>query len=226
IAYLGQTKLLRENKKLRNDDHLNVQRGLANGLLFKVAIIYSYFGQTYHHMESSLAAIESTKGDRTKEPWEVVRAFANLPAPVTFSSEEMGMLLSLREDELFNLLFPLDGQHGALLDILNLLNQERTQLFAQIPYLEFEDGNVRFSLDNQQTLALRPSMTLVNELTMTAYDWSRRDFESSQRALIELQRAFTEKLGMKYELKLVEVAERRIQSGSFEPENHADGASS
>ena len=112
ISYFIQRSALREARDQRREDDLRTQRALAHALLFKVIRIHSDFDAIYSHVEGCIekAANEGFKG----EPWQFVLPPANIPDAVKFSSEEMGMLLSLKNDDVFNKIAAMDVNTIAL----------------------------------------------------------------------------------------------------------------
>jgi hypothetical protein len=114
IAYIVQVKALREGRRLRDEDHKRVQQAQGNALLFKMIRIHSDLHGIHRHIEGCFEQAEQ-KG-LTGDPWQFVLPLANPPGPIHFSSEEMGMLLALKTDDVFNLVVKMDTVHNSLSD--------------------------------------------------------------------------------------------------------------
>ncbi len=199
IAYMVQVRALRESRAQRDEDHKRLQQALGNALLFKMVRFYSNFHGIHRHFEGCFedAARRVFKG----EPWQFVLPFANPPDPVHFSSEEMGMLLSLKNDDMFNVVLPMDTIHNSLIDIVKVLNTERAALTERLKADKAEGAVVSSTLDKDQTLALRPRMINVNSLIENLRARAKRDFEESGEALNRLQEVLQDKLGLAYKLE-------------------------
>ena len=126
IAYMIQLKALREGRKQRDEEHKRLQQALGNALLFKMIRVHSNFYDVHKYIEGCFA--EAARREHKGEPWQFVTPLANPPDPVYFSSEEMGMVLGLKNDDVFNLVLQMDVIHNSLIDIVRVLNTERRAL--------------------------------------------------------------------------------------------------
>jgi hypothetical protein len=198
IAYIVQVKALREGRKQRNEDRKRVQQAMGHALLFKMVRIHSNLYIIYRHVEGCFeeAARRGLKG----EPWQFMLPLANPPDPVHFSSEEMGMLLGLKNDDVFNIVISMDVIHNSLSDAIKLLNTERRALTERLKAKEAEGTTVSGVLDEDQMLAVRPRMIEVNSLIENIRASAKRDFEESGVALDGLNKVLWEKLGLAYKL--------------------------
>lgn len=199
IAYMIQMKALREGRTQRDEDHKRLQQALGNALLFKMVRIYSNFYGLHRHFEDCFA--EAARRGSTDEPWRFVLPLANPPDPVHFSSEEMGMLLALKNNDMFNLVLPMDVIHNSLVAAVKVLNTERAALTERLKTDEAEGAVLSSNLDRDQTLALRPRMINVNSLIEAIRANAKRNFEESDEALDRLQKVLRDKLGLAYKLE-------------------------
>ncbi len=199
IAYMVQVKALREGRKQRGEDHHRLQQALGHALLFKMVRIHSDFYGLHRHFEDCFA--EAARGGSTDEPWRFVLPLANPPDPVHFSSEEMGMLLALKNNDMFNLVLPMDVIHNSLIAAVKVLNTERAALTERLKTDEAEGAVLSSNLDRDQTLALRPRMINVNSLIEAIRANAKRGFEESDEALDRLQKVLRDKLGLAYKLE-------------------------
>lgn len=129
IALVIQLVALWAAKAERKEDHNERRRALGYALLFKMIQIYSNLRQLRDHLAG---AYERGLEDGLEEPWQFVMPIVNVPDRVEFSTDEMSMLLSLGNDDVFNDLASLDQVHNSLcsrliplshlIKILNLLS--------------------------------------------------------------------------------------------------------
>ena len=101
IAYAVQIKALREARNIREQDRKQVQQALGNSSIFKMIRIYSNASQIQQYIEECFK--EAERDNFKGVPWRFVRPLANPPSDIHFSPDEMGMLLSLKDNDLFNL---------------------------------------------------------------------------------------------------------------------------
>jgi hypothetical protein len=199
IAYIVQVKALREGRKQRNEDHRRVQQAQGHELLFKMIRIHSGFSGIHQHIESCFE--QAARKGLTGEPWQFVLPLANPPDPVHFSSEEMGMLLALKNDDVFNSVVSMDVIHNSLSTAVALLTKERRELTERLRAEEAKGAVLSGVLDPDQALVLRPRMIEVNSLIESIRAESKRDFEESGEVLGSLNKLFRDKLELTYRLE-------------------------
>jgi hypothetical protein len=194
IAYLVQLLALREGRKQRQEDRLQAQQALAYSLVFKVIRIHSdYFG-IYRHVEEFFE-LAAKRGIAHEEPWRFVLPLANFPDPVHFSPEEMGMLLSLKNDDVFNEVLGLDISHNSLLDVARLVSAERRNLTDRLKVDE-ANAEVLTGTDHQTYLALRPRMIEVNGLIQSLRVEAKAATAKSKATMERLQQLLRNRLGL------------------------------
>ena len=199
IAYIVQVKALREGRKQRDDDHKKVQQAQGHALLFKMIRIHSNFSGIHQHIESCFEKA-ARKRDRA-EPWQFVLPLANPPDPVHFSSDEMGMLLALKNNDVFNLVVSMDVIHNSLSNAVKLLTTERRALTERLKVDEAEGAVLSGVADEDQFLALRSRMIEVNTLIEGIRAEAKRDVDESGEALDCLNKVLRDKLGLAYKLE-------------------------
>ena len=199
IAYMVQVRVLREAREQRNEDHKRLQQALGHAMLFKMVRIHANFYHIHRHFEDCFA--EATRRGIMGEPWQFVRPIANPSEPIHFSSDEMGMLLALKNDDIFNLVLSMDVIHNSLSQTVKVLNTERIALTERLKTDEAEGAVLTSMLNQDQVLALRPRMIDVNSLIEQIRADAKRDFEESDEALNGLQKFLRDKLGLAYKLE-------------------------
>ena len=201
IAYLIQIKVLLENRRQRQDDHIAAQKVVANSLMVKVLKIYSSVHMIHSHFEDCFN--RARRRGSIDEPWTFVQSLVNRPLPVDFTADEMSMLLSM-DQRVFNAVLPLDTIHNMLWDTVKTMQSERAILLEQMPQVTFEGNLAHASLDKQQESRLRPRMIAVNELIGHLQSHSNRALRDSKKALDLLHNLLTESLGISYSLETVD----------------------
>jgi hypothetical protein len=104
-------------------DHVTKERnrGLAYSLLGKLGAIASHLSVLNHHVERAL------KEDRAKG-LKPSAALGPMPAGlqrVTFSAEELGLVISLGDDRVINALMMTDERHNSILDLAAFYTERR-----------------------------------------------------------------------------------------------------
>lgn len=201
IAFAVQMYTLFENRKQKESDYLLADQSIANSLMFKLCRLHADFERLRAHIEDGLQ--RKVPEGHTNEPWSSVRPWANLPTGITFSSEEMGLLLKLKEGDLFNSIFSLDAVHSALIDILGQLKTERQKLFEKMPSRVIGTALVQISLSKEEVEPLRIQMDSVNQLVLTAYEWCQQDAKTALDAIEKLQTVLRDKLSWNFKFELI-----------------------
>lgn len=199
IAYIVQMKALREARKQREEDNRRVQQALGNSLLFKMLRIYSDFYAIHRHIEECFE--EAAKKRFEGEPWQFLLPLANLPDAINFSSDEMGMLLAQKNNDVFNLVLSMDVIHNSLIAAVSVLSSERRELTQRVKADQAEGNVLSGILNRDQMLTLRPRMIEVNSLIENIRVMAKRDSDESKDALERLQMLLRDKLGLTYTLE-------------------------
>ena len=210
ISFLIQLKVLREGRAQREEEHSRVRSAQANSLLFKMIRIHSNFHLINRHFRESFERADTSgfKG----EPWQFVIPIANPPSPVNFTADEMGMLLSLKDDDVFNNVLSMDSVHNGLVEVLNVHQERRSSLSEALPVEEADGKIVSSVLSEKQVLALRPKLIEINELVHAIRDEAQRSEQESEVAMFALQELFKAKMGISYTIKLkTDAAEKALE---------------
>jgi hypothetical protein len=205
ITFFVQWMSLREAQRIRENDRRQIQEALGNSLFFKLIKINSNFVGLHEYVETCFKNADERK--LGGEPWMFVEPLANPHDRIHFTSEEMGMLLSLKNNNVFNCLLRMDDIHNSLLGILEVFNKERDILTERLNADSFKDSMLKGVLDQNQILQLKPNMIRVNSLIDSMRREAKRDVDESESALDALYELLHSKLGIKYKLekkKLIE----------------------
>ncbi len=136
IALGIQLLALHAAAKDRREAAAERQKALGHALLFKTIQIYSHLRSFNGHLKDAQAVAE--KAGQKTIIWQIVLPFANLPQRVHFSTDEMAMLLSLKDDDLFNDLVSMDELHNSTIDIFSTYTARRLSLTAELPTSSME----------------------------------------------------------------------------------------
>ena len=191
IAFGIQIKVIYENRKLREEDRDINQKAMANSLIFKLQRIYSNIGVVSKHIE------ECYKSELAKEEgveiWQILFPLAN-PAPsIELTSDEMSMLLSLKDTDVFNAVAGLDNRHNALMESVRIYIQRREALTSELDHVG-GDGNALVSvMDEGKMLAVRPYLIAANSIASDLTEHTRLGFLDAYKALTSALKLLKEK---------------------------------
>ena len=194
IAYLIQLKALSAASAERAKELQERQKALGYALLFKMVRIHSTLTHLKSHMDESLGKLkeeEHTGG----EPWQVTLPIANLTGEVNFSTEEMALLLSLKEDDMFNSMASFDMIHNSTIELFRTYADKRESLLAIMP--ASMNGMVgSTALSQEQMLFIRPKMVEANHLILSMNQRCLQDAQESGEILEKLNAILNDKLNL------------------------------
>jgi hypothetical protein len=204
IAFGVQIIGLREARRVRDHDRKLAQQALAHALLFKMLRIYSNAVQTNRYMERcfAMASEKKLEGD----PWTFVLPLANLPERMHFSPDEMGMLLSLKDKDVFNLVMNQDVCHNSLNDIIAKFNECRRELTDQLKHDQVDGNKLSGIATREDYMKVVPRIIEVNALISGMREMSKRNAEEGRQSVSGLQNVFRDKLGLTFQLEFDEDA--------------------
>lgn len=194
IAFGIQMVVMDAAARQRKKEKEERQQALGYSLFFKMVRIYSNIHNFGQHLEELFAAAK--KDGFEGEPWQIYKPLANAPAPVHFSTDEMTMLLSLKDDDLFNELIPLDQVHNATLDIFHTLDARRQALTDMLPTTSMDGAKGEAALTEDQVMLIRPKMVEVNMLVVDVIGWCEKDGQNARELLTRLHTLLKEKVGL------------------------------
>lgn len=180
ITLVIQRQEQKAARRDRADDRRTEAQGQAYSLLFKVMAIHSTFHNLRSHVDECLARGKSARIQRISP---VLLPIANPPMPVDFAPSEMAMLLSLKNDAVFNSLASLDRVHNSIIPVWTMYEAKRSQIPPQGKDHQFdpEDGKGEFSV--QRGSHLEALMYEVEQLAVEMADRAVRDEAEAARAL-------------------------------------------
>jgi hypothetical protein len=203
IAYLVQVKALREGRNQRAEDRKLIQQAQGRALLLKMGSIVSSYHGIQRHFEESFERAQ--QAGFVGEPWQFVLPSANTPDAVHFSTDELGMLLSLRNNEVFNSVVGMDAIHNSLVDVFKLFNAERRGLTERLPPATDGQGSILGGhISPEAFAALRPRMIEVNTLVEQLRTGAKNDFTEATKVIASLVQLLHDKLGLSYKVSILD----------------------
>jgi hypothetical protein len=187
----------KEAANRRREELVERNRALAHSILFKMIRIHS----NLHHltMNLRLAQVEGQKAG-LNQPWQYLRPLANWPDTVHWTPEEMSLLLSLREDDLFNSIVSLDIVHNSTLELFKTHREMHAEVAALLPG-EVNEGVAQSELSPEQARVIAPKIAGLNMLGESMIQRCETDYAEAAKVLADLNRVLSEKLGLKYKIE-------------------------
>ena len=207
IAFMVQVKALREGRTQRDEDRKLIQQAQGRSLLIKMGRIVSNCHSVRQHFEEHFE--RARKSGFVGEPWQFVLPSANTPDPVHFSTDELGMLLSLKNNEVFNSLVGLDTVHNSLIDAFKLFNAERRALTERLPPTAISEQGTQSNMLSGYSppaalAALRPRMIEVNMLVEQLHIDAKNDFTEATKVIASLVQLLHDKLGLSDKVSILD----------------------
>lgn len=192
IAFMIQKVALRASAEQLENEARERRKALGYALLFKIVRIHSGLENLRRHLEISLCKLE-TEECAGWEPWQVVRPTANFADSVHFSTDEVAMLLSLKDNDLFNDLISLDMIHNSTVELFRFHAALRESLLENLP-ANMEGIVGEITLSAEQAMYVRPKMVEINELVTTLNANCIQDTDRAWDVLERLNTILNDKL--------------------------------
>jgi hypothetical protein len=199
IALAGQVVTIRSANKQRREDRRLTQEALANALLFKLIKIVNNLRAVKRVIDSQVE--DAQRRGLSGESWQFVRPFANVPPHINFAPEEMGMLLGLKDDKVFNAVAPIDAIHNSTLDLANFFSESRTALTRRLEAEHVDGDHFSGVMTLAQKQRLQPQIFEVGQLLEELRARLEKDYDEAEAALDRLHELFRKKPGITYRLQ-------------------------
>ena len=198
ISYLIQRTALKATADQLEKEAENRKKALGYALLFKMVRIYSGLAHMSRHLEEHFKKLEQ-KEYAGSEPWQIVLPIANPLEAVHFSTDEMAMLLSLKDNDLFNDLASLDVVHNSTIELFRTHASLRAKLLEMLPAnIEGMVGEVH--LTAEQAMYVRPKMVEINALIIDINERCTKDTNEAKDILQRLSTTLNNKLELSISL--------------------------
>lgn len=200
MAFLAQWIAIYEQRQQRAEDLLKTKQSLAIALLLKLMRIHSNFCQMNEHIETSIA--EAARHGIEGELWQAVVPLASVPDQVVYAPEEMSLLLTLGDLDIFNLVVDLDVRHNSLIEALRTMSALRLALnehLTEFVSLEMTSGpRLGASPTSEQMRKVRPKMIELNSLIDGVRALSKENAAASEEAMTRISSLLKNKLDVAY----------------------------
>lgn len=194
IAYFIQIRALNAATAAREKDAAERRKSLGFALLIKMIRIYTTLRHMQNHMEECLGKLKEAE-HAGWEPWQVMVPIANPAENIHFSTDEMAMLLSLKNDDLFNDLASLDVVHNSFIEIFQTCSRKRAELLERLPAPATMEGLVgSIELSQEQVRNIRSKIVEANDLILSVNDRCAKDSKEAEDVLNRLNIFLNEKL--------------------------------
>jgi hypothetical protein len=198
ISILLQRQNLKETRSQREGDRLEEKNALAYSLIFKVSMILNNQYRIWEGLHEVATYIEA----HNMEAWQRFLPVANIPEKIELSSDELGFLLSLRDDAVFNSVLGIDRIHNSTIDVIRTLSASKTTLNELMPAPQMVEGQIGTGVISQEVfMALRPKMIDINILFEAEYSTLRQRYVTSLATLKNMVGLLQKKIGLKYEIR-------------------------
>lgn len=190
IALWVQQKSLLEARNDRKEQEVTVSRALAYSLYFKVLKIANNLGHLRRHVEGCKELGQGTT------PSGMLLPLANHQAPVEFSADEMALLLSYKNDEVFNAVLSLDNIHNSTIPAWKFYAERRERMQSMVSIDRFDEASGAGSFAFRQGTPEHIALYEANELAKLLVERSERDANEAMDALGMLEDLLREKAGL------------------------------
>lgn len=194
IALILQLVSLRVARKYRIEDQTNARRALAYSLSFKMIKIATYLKEAWRHFEST----NKECAEENAEPWQVFLSAANLPERIRFTDNEMSLVLSLGDADVFNELFMVDALYVGTIDNIEVLSRLRDSLSSELKAVGMSGDKGVLGLSPEEHLAFKPKMIEVNKLFEGIHSTAQNDYEVAKRLTGQLLNLFEKEFGASF----------------------------
>lgn len=200
VAYVVQLKALREVRSQRDEDRRLGQQALGRALLLKTTRIYSDFADVSEDFEGYIKSAK--QHGHTGNFWMFYEPMAVPPDRVEFTYDEMGMILSLDDDDVFNLVHAMDMRHNSLITAIQGLHCEWSDLVDRLPGNHVSGMPIETELTPDQALAVRPKMNRVNIIILEIAQLTAQLRDEAARSLLRLNGVLGQRLGLVHNMTL------------------------
>ncbi len=180
ITLLVQRQEQKASREERAEDRRLETKAQGYSLLFKVISIHASFAHIKAHVDDRLEFAKSVSTDRISA---ILLPIANMPSPVEFASGEMAMLLSLKDDTVFNALASLDKIHNSIIPVWTMYEARRSAIASQGENHAFDASEGKGEFDVKHGSHLEAMMYEVEAIAKELVRRAELDFKEAEEAL-------------------------------------------
>jgi hypothetical protein len=200
VAFIIQQRSFEATKRQRAEDRHEARKALAYSMFFKMIRIHSSIVLLGKGNRESIAAAEANgvAGDY----WQKVIPHGNLPPRVTFTADEMALLLSL-DFNIFNEIAAYDDIHNSLVDLFAEYARRRVAVMERFG-AKMSGSTGTTSLTREEAEWLAPRAHELNSLAKAMLDRAEADSKESRDLLLKLHSLFVKHFGLNPKLEFKE----------------------
>ncbi len=199
IAFAVQMFALSETRKQRTEDAKARQSALGHALVFKMMRLHGHFRLLNLQIQEALA---SARADGFRgQTWQIVLPTVNLPDPIHFTTDEMVMLLALKDNPLFNDLAEMDERHNTTIAGFSAYAEHRLKLGMMLPS-DMHGSIGTAGLTQEQRRTIEPRMVEVNSIIEALIPQCQQQEKEAWSVLSRLTTLLSSKFGLTLKLEL------------------------
>jgi hypothetical protein len=195
IAYVMQKSAAREENRRRASDRKEAQQALGHSLLIKTTRIQNNILLIQKYITNSFQ--DAAKIGYGGRPCQIVKPLASVPPHIDFTPDELSLVMSLKDDELFNRLSQLDGIYNNFIDILTTFNARKAALNEALPGIVVKDTVFSDPLPHTVRVKVDPLMYEVDELIRYLQSRAKVDSADAEKAVRGLVQALNQHLDLR-----------------------------
>lgn len=192
ISYCLQRQAFAAETVKRDQDKLERQQTLARSFIVKLTILYSHVSQ----LDRTIKQVFATANATGHELYQIALPILPIPSAVTFSTDELTILLTLKLDDQFNDAAMMDERHNNLYGILNIFNEKAVEFREKVTPQAFTGMMGHIESTNAQLQELRPYMLALNQLVIALRDQSDALTKDSWALVTTVTAGFNSKLNL------------------------------
>lgn len=195
IAFAINWQSLRFAAKAREVEHSQRQQSLGRSLLIKLVRIQSDLSichRCFQHISD-----DAVVQDLAASPmWTQVPPLTWLPETISFTTDELALLIELGEPRAFDAIASMDRIHAALIGLLHQLNQHTQLLRDRLKPEDIREGVATVDMTSEEFRAHLPKIVEVNDLVRSIIKSRSKDLDDTENAMTALRRVLKEHLNI------------------------------
>jgi len=184
----------------RRKDREETQDALGYSLLLKMIKVHSDTNNLWDHVLEQREMAKQAGGP--PDTWQFFRATSNSPTGVKFTSDELALLFSLKNDETFNRILSFDEVHAGYIENFRFYAQKREALTDMLPSGNLNGAIGTIALNATQFAQLAPYAKQLDMFLEDLIADLEKKVVQSREALMQLKHLLISGLGMKFKLEL------------------------
>jgi hypothetical protein len=198
VSYFLQRNSFAEARRSREKEKNERREAIGGALLFKMIRLTSDLEHLGKGVRQMLLAANEKKF--LGAPFQIVVPVAPLPDKVTFSPDEMSLILSM-DTHLFNQMAALDELHNSTVALFEMYGNKRNSIMERFG-AKMEGAVGTTGLTEQDKLWLEPRAFELNQLVDFMLQRAEGDGKQAWEALESLHAVLQKEFGIKYKLEL------------------------